>query len=213
MAKQQQRQIRIEPKNQMAQMQALESKSNEELEAETRYRALAQAILGSRAAERYDAAAARSHFQKALSAARPQERLQLRRMADASMALAERRADDLKVAAQRLGVEAPSGRQLFGLRMFGLIAPPKSAGSIARARGIAVGVLLFILFIAAIWGIPFGILYGIGSAAGGISISNASFYAIAAAFLILVGLVLWARRRNKTAQVKRAEMMAQRRGG
>jgi hypothetical protein len=213
MAKQQQRQIRIEPKNQMAQMQALEAKSDEELEAETRYRSLAQAILGSRAAERYDAAAARAHFQKALSAARPQERLQLRRMADASLALAERRADDLKVAAERLGVEAPSGRQLFGLRMFGLIAPSKSAGTFARVRGIAIGILLFILFIAAIWGIPFGILSGVGAATGGISVADRSFYGIAAAFVIVVALVLWARRRNRAAQAKRAEMMAQRRGG
>ena len=39
----------------------------------------------------------------AIAAARPQERLQLRRMADASLALAERRADDLKVAVERLG--------------------------------------------------------------------------------------------------------------
>lgn len=213
MAKQQQRQIRIEPKNQAAQMQALESKSDEELAAETRYRALAQAILGSRAAERYDAAAARAHFQRALSAARPQERLQLRRMADASLALAERRAGDLKVAAERLGVDAPTGRQLFGLRMFGLIAPPKSAGGLARARGIAVAVVLFILFIAVLWGVPFGIITGIGAAAGGLSVSDASFYAIAAAFLILVALVFWVRRRNRGAQAKRAEMMAQRRGG
>jgi hypothetical protein len=213
MAKQQQRQIRIEPKNQMAQMQALESKSDEELASETRYRAHAQAILGSRAAERYDAPAARAHFQKALSAARPQERLQLRRMADASLALAERRAGDLKIAAERLGVEAPTGRQLFGLRAFGLIAPPKSAGSFARIRGIAIGFLLFILFIGLLWGLPFGIIMGIGAAAGGISVSDASFYGIAAAVLILVALVLWVRRRNRGMQAKRAEMMAQRRGG
>ncbi len=212
MAKQQQRQIRVEPKNQMAQMQALESKSDEELAAETRYRALAQAILGSRAAERYDAAAARAHFQKALSAARPQERLQLRRMADASLALAERRPNDLKIAAERLGVEAPTGRQLFGLRVFGLIAPPKSAGSLARARGIVLGVLLVILFIAALWGIPFGILSGIGALTGGISVADRSFYAIAAAVLIVIALVFWVRRRNRSAQAKRAEMMAQRRG-
>ncbi len=213
MAKQQQRQIRVEPKNQMAQMQALESKSDEELAAETRYRALAQAILGSRAAERYDAAAARAHFQKALSAARPQERLQLRRMADASLALAERRAGDLKVAAERLGVEAPTGRQLFGLRMFGLIAPPKSAGTLPRLRGVVLGILLLVLFIAVIWGVPFGILTGVGAATGQLSVSNRSFYAIAAAVLILIGLVFWVRRRNRVAQAKRADMMAQRRGG
>ena len=212
MAKQQQRAVRIEPKNQMAQMQALESKSNEELAAETRYRALAQAILGQRAAERYDAAASRAHFQKALAAARPQERLQLRRMADASLALAERRAGDLKIAAERLGVEAPSGRQLFGLRMFGLIAPPKSAGRLARVRGIALGLVLFILVIAALWGIPFGIIEGIGTAAGGISVSNASFYGIAAAVLLVIAFVVWTRRRSKAAPAKRAEMLAQRRG-
>ncbi len=210
MAKQQQRQIRIEPKNQMAQMQALESKSNEELESETRYRALAQAILGSRAAERYDAAAARAHFQKALAAARPQERPQLRRMADASLALAERRAGDLKVAAERLGVEAPTGRQLFGLRMFGLIAPPKSAGRLARYRGVTLGILLFILFLAAIWGIPFLILTGITAITGSVSVADRSFYAIFAAVLIVVGLALLARRRNRAAQAKRAAMMAER---
>ncbi|WP_249009653.1 hypothetical protein [Conexibacter sp. DBS9H8] len=213
MAKQQQRQVRIEPKNQLAQMQALETKSDEELAAETRFRALAQAILGSRAAERYDADAARMHFQKALAAARPQERLQLRRMADASLALAERRPDDLKAAAERLGVEAPTRRQLFGLRVFGLIAPPKSAGAAARYRGVAIGILLFILFLAAIWGIPYLIITGIAAITGQISMADRTFYGIAAAVLIVVGLVLWARRRNRAAQAKRSEMLAQRRGG
>ena len=113
-------------------MQQLESRSDEELEAETRYKAAAQAILGARAAERYDAKTARAHFQRALAAARPQERLQLRRMADASLALAERRADDLKKATERLGVETPTNRQLRGLRFMGLVVPPASAG-IARA--------------------------------------------------------------------------------
>ena len=116
MARQQQRAVRIEQKSQLAAMQQLESRSDEELEAETRFKAAAQAILGARAAERYDAKASRAHFQRALAAARPQERLQLRRMADASLALAERRAGDLKAATEKLGVESPSGRQLFGLR-------------------------------------------------------------------------------------------------
>ena len=86
------RQVRIEQKSALAAMQQLESRSDEELLAETKYRAAAQAILGARAAERYDAKAAREHFRKAIAAARPQERMQLRRMADASLALAERRA-------------------------------------------------------------------------------------------------------------------------
>src|SRR5438309_9101755 len=135
MAKQQ-RMMRVEQSSQLAAMQQLESRSDEELEAETRFKAAAQAILGARAAERYDAKAARAHFQRALAASRPQERLQLRRMADASLALAERRADDYKRAAERLGVEAPSNRQLLGLKAMGLFAPPASAGIAARVRGI-----------------------------------------------------------------------------
>src|ERR1700758_1965170 len=107
MAKQQ-RMMRVEQRGQLAAIQQLESRSDEELQAETRYKAAAQAILGARAAERYDAKAARAHFQRAMAAARPQERLQLRRMADASLALAERRADDLKRATESLGAESPT---------------------------------------------------------------------------------------------------------
>src|SRR4051812_35769917 len=97
------RQVRIESKSALAAMQKLETKSDEELEAETRFKSAAQAILGARAAERYDAKAACQHFQKAIAAARPQERMQLRRMADASLAMAERRPDDLRAAMERLG--------------------------------------------------------------------------------------------------------------
>src|SRR5579875_4152187 len=161
----QQRMMRVEQRSQLAAMQQLESRSDEELEAETRFKAAAQAILGARAAERYDAKAARAHFQKALAAARPQERLQLRRMADASIALAERRADDYKKAAERLGVEVPTSRQLRGLKLMGLIAPPKSAGALARTRGI----LLIIALVVGVLAIAFGIVYGIGAAAGGLS--------------------------------------------
>src|SRR6059058_1540441 len=119
MAKQQ-RMMRVEQRSQLAAMQQLESRSDEELESENKNRAAAQAILGARAAERYDAKAARAHFQRAIAAARPQERMQLRRMADASLALAERRADDLKEAVERLGQAPPSNRQLMVLRLMGL---------------------------------------------------------------------------------------------
>src|SRR5437764_13793801 len=139
-----QRQIRIEQRAGLAAMQQLESRSDEELERETRHKAAAMAILGARAADRYDAKAARSYFQRALAAARPQERMQLKRMADASLALAERRADDLKRATERLGVEAPSSRQLRGLQLMGLVAPPASAGMVARIRGILLAVALVV---------------------------------------------------------------------
>ena len=97
----------------MSEMQALEQRTDEELEREQKYKSAALSILGARAAEKYDAKAARAYFQRAIAAARPQERMQIRRMADASLALAERRPDDLKIAVERLGQEAPSSRQLL----------------------------------------------------------------------------------------------------
>ena len=115
-------------------MQQLENRSDDELEREQKFKAAAQAILGARAAERYDAKASREHFRKALVAARPQERIQLRRMADASLALAERRPDDVKAAFERLGQTPPSNRQLMLLRFMGLVAPPASAGTAGTRR-------------------------------------------------------------------------------
>jgi hypothetical protein len=202
----QQRVMRVEQRSQLAAMQQLESRSDEELEAETRYKSAAQAILGARAAERYDAKAARAHFQKALAAARPQERMQLRRMADASLALAERRADDLKKATERLGVEAPSNRQLRGLQLMGLIAPPASAGMIARVRGILLGILLVVAVLA----LGFGIVYGIGAAAGGISWGAALFYGFLLVVAVLGVLAYYGRRRQKRARAERSQQTAAR---
>jgi hypothetical protein len=202
----QQRMMRIEQRSQLAAMQQLESRSDEELETETKYKAAAQAILGARAAERYDAKAARAHFQRALAAARPQERLQLRRMADASLALAERRADDLKRATERLGVEGPSSRQLRGLALLGLIAPPASAGIVARLRGILVAITL----VVGVVGIAFGIVYGIGQAAGGLSVDLAVFYGLALVAVALGVLAYVGRRKQKQARAERAEQIAAR---
>src|SRR6478735_7205107 len=130
------RQVRMESKSALSAMQKLETRSDEELEAETRFRAAAQAILGARAAERMDAKRSREHFRAAIAAARPQERLQLRRMAEASLALAERRAGDLKVAAEKLGQAPPSNRQLFMLQLMGVVMPPPSAGIPRRILGV-----------------------------------------------------------------------------
>jgi hypothetical protein len=159
----------MEQRGALEAIQALEQRSDEELEAETKYKSAALAILGARASERFDAEAARAYFQRALAAARPQERMQLRRMADASLALAERRAGDLKTAVERLGQEAPSGRQLFALRAMGLLMPASSAGAVARVRGVFLIILLIIVLLAIGLGIvelvalPFG---GIGIAPG-----------------------------------------------
>ena len=204
----QQRMMRVEQRSQLAAIQQLESRSDEELQAETRYKAAAQAILGARAAERYDAKAARAHFQKAMAAARPQERMHLRRMADASLALAERRPEDLKKATERLGMEAPSSRQLRGLQLLGLLVPPASAGMLARIRGILLIILLVVLVLA----LGFGIVYGIGQAAGGISVQLAIFYGVLLVLVAFGVLVFVGRRRQRRMKAQRADEIASRPG-
>jgi hypothetical protein len=181
-----QRQIRVEQRGALEAIQALEQRTDEELQAETKYKSAALAILGGRAAERFDAEAARSYFQRAIAAARPQERMQLRRMADASLALAERRAGDLKQAVERLGQEPPSGRQMLALRAMGLLIPPSSAGVLARIRGILLIIALIVVLLALGLGVvelvslPFG---GLGLAPGillGLFVAIAALAVIAA---------------------------------
>ncbi|MGO9975627.1 MAG: hypothetical protein ACLP01_23075 [Solirubrobacteraceae bacterium] len=204
MAKQQ-RAVRIEQKSQMAAIQQLESRTDEELEAETKYKAHAQLVLGSRAAERMDAKTARAHFQRALIAARPQERMQFRRVADHALAIAERRADDVKIAAERLGVEAPSKKQLRGLQLLGLIAPPKSAGLFPRLRGIVIVLVLVLLILA----IAFGIVSLIGAVVG-ISLDLRIFWTMVLVLVAGGAAVYFGRRRQRSAQAKRAEQIAAR---
>ncbi len=195
-----QRQVRIEQRGAADAIQALEQRSDEELEAETKFKSAALAILGARAAERFDADQARSYFQRAIAAARPQERMQLRRMADASLALAERRPDDLRDAVQRLGQAPPSGRQMFALRAMGLLLPPASAGILARVRGILLILLLVIALLAVGLGIvelvalPFG---GLGLAPG---ILLGLFVAIAA---IAIAALIGRRRRARALAAAR----------
>jgi hypothetical protein len=192
-----QRQIRVEQRGALEAIQALEQRSDEELEAETKYKSAALAILGARASERFDAEKARGYFQRAIAAARPQERMQLRRMADASLALAERRAGDLKDAVERLGQTPPSRRQIFALRAMGLLMPPSSAGILARVRGIFLIVLLVIVLLALGLGIvelislPFG---GIGLAPGLLL----GFFLVVAVLSVLA--FLGRRRRDRAKQ-------------
>jgi hypothetical protein len=204
----QQRMIRIEQRGQMAQIQQLESRSDEELEAETRYKAVAQAILGSRAAERQDAKKARAHFQRALAAARPQERMYIRRQAEAALAFAERRADDYAEAVGRLGGDVPTGWSMFGLRLLGLVAPAASAGMVARLRGVLLAVALVVAIIA----VGFGIVFGIGSAAGGISVAFAVFWGLVLMVCALGVMAYVGRRRQKKARARRSEEIAARSG-
>jgi hypothetical protein len=191
-----QRQIRMEQKGGLAAMQHLESRTDEELHRENKHRAAAQAILGARAADRYDAKTARGHFQKAIAAARPQERMQLRRMAEASLALAERRPDDLKESLERLGQEAPSNRQLLALRFMGLISPPQGASLALRARGIAI----FVFIVVALLAIGIGIVALVALPFGGIGTGSTIFFGVLLVILVLIGLVLFGRRRQAKAR-------------
>lgn len=198
------RQMRVEQKSALNAMQQLEHRSDEELAAETRYKSAAQALLGARAAERYDAKRSREHFRAAIAAARPQERLQLRRMAEASLALAERRAGDLKVAAERLGQTPPTNRQLLLLRFMGVVAPPASAGGLARARGILIVVLLITALLALGW----AIVYGVSQIFGGIGAGVSIFWGFLLVLVVLTVLVLLGRRRQKKARSEAAAARA-----
>jgi len=195
-----QRQMRVEQRGSIEAIQALEQRSDEELEAETKYKSAALAILGARASERFDAEAARGYFQRAIAAARPQERMQIRRMADASLALAERRAGDLKDAVQRMGQAPPSGRQLFALRAMGLLVPPASAGILARVRG----VLLIIALVIALLAIGLGVVELVALPFGGIGLAPGVLLGL---FVVIAALAIVAaigRRRRARAAAARA---------
>jgi ribosomal protein L12E/L44/L45/RPP1/RPP2 len=193
-----QRQVRIEQRSALAAMQALETRSDEELLAETKYKAAAQAILGARAAEKYDAGRAREHFRKSIAVARPQERMQLRRMADASLALAERRPDDLKQAVERLGQAPPSNRQLLLLRIMGLIAPSPGSSPLMRARGF----LLILLLVIVLMAIGFGVVKLIALPFGGVGTAGALLLGLLVIVIALGVLALIGRRRQAAAQAK-----------
>ena len=193
-----QRQIRIEQKGAMAAMQALQDRSDDELKREQKFKAAALAILGARAAERYDADAARDYFRRALAASRPQERMQLRRMADASLALAERRPDDLKSAVERLGQAPPSNRQLLMLRAMGLLAPPANASFAVKARGIA----LLILIVVVLMALGFGLAKLVALPFGGVGTAAALVLGVVLILVIIGVLALFGRRRQAKAKAR-----------
>jgi hypothetical protein len=184
----------------LAAIPQLESRTDEQLMSESKHRVAAKAILGARAAERYDAKTARAYFNEALAGAHPQERPALRQMMKASLALAERRPDDLRDAMEKLGQQAPSGRQLFMLRLMGLLIPPSSAGMLARIRGI----LLILALVIALLAIGTGIVQAIGLVFGGIGVGSSVFFGFLLVVVALGVLVLLGRRRQARAQSTRA---------
>jgi hypothetical protein len=199
-----QKQIRMQVQmGALAAIPQLESRTDEQLQGESRHRVAAKAILGARAAERYDAKTARAYFNEALAGAHPQERPALRQMMKASLALAERRPDELRDAMEKLGQEAPSGRQMFMLRMMGLLVPPASAGVLARIRG----VLLILALVIALLAIGTGIVQAIGLIFGGIGLGSSIFFGFVLVVVVIGVLVLLGRRRQAKAREARAAQL------
>jgi hypothetical protein len=201
-ARQKQKQIRMQVQmGALAAIPQLETKTDEQLQGESKHRVAAKAILGARAAERYDAKAARAYFNEALAGAHPQGRPALRQMMKASLALAERRPDELKDAMEKLGQEAPSGRQLFMLRMMGLLVPPSSAGILARIRGI----VLIVLIVIALLAIGTGIVQAVGLIFGGIGVGSSVFFGFLLVVVAIGVFVLLGRRRQSRAAAARGQ--------
>jgi len=184
----------------LAAIQQLEPRTDAQLQGESKHRVAAKALLGARAAERYDAKAARAYFNEALAGCHPQERQALRQMMKASMALAERRPDDLKEAVQKLGQAPPSSRQLFMLRMMGLIAPAQGASTPARARGVLI--LLAIVVLLVLMG--FGLAKLIALPFGGVGILGGLLLGLLIVAAVLGLLTLFGRRRQARVKAERA---------
>ena len=195
-----QRQIKMQQRvGSLGAIQQLENRTDEQLLSESKHRAAARAILGARAAERYDAKAARQYFNEALAGVHPQERPALRQMMKASLALAERRPDELREAMEKLGQEPPSNRQLMLLRLMSLIAPPPNSGVLMRVRGFAILILLVLLLV----GVGFGLAKLIALPFGGVSNGIAVFWGFLIVAVALGVLAFVGRRRQKRVQAER----------
>ena len=177
----------------------LEERSDEQLMSESKHRAAARAILGARAAERYDPASARRFFNEALAGAHPQERPALRQMMKASLAQAERRPDDLKEAMEKLGQAPPSSRQLLALRLMGLVSPPPGASALARVRGIVLLLLIVLVLLA----VGFGLAKLVALPFGGVGTLGAILLGLLIVLAALAVLTLLGRRRQARMQAAR----------
>jgi hypothetical protein len=177
----------------------LESRTDEQLQSESKHRVAAKAILGARAAERYDAAAARKYFNEALAGCHPQERPALRQLMKASLAQAERKPDELKEAMEKLGQEPPSGRQMMVLRLMGLVSPPPGSSLLLRARGF----LLLMLIVLVLMALGFGIVKLVALPFGGVGTAGAILLGVVVVIAVLGVLTLYGRRRQKRAVAER----------
>ena len=115
----------------------------------------------------------------------------------ASLALAERKPDELKAAMEKLGQEAPSSRQLFMLRIMGIVMP--RAGH-ERAGCAIRGILLLVAAVILLLAVGFGIAKLIALPFGGVGTGPAIFFGLLIVVAALGVLVLLGRRRQARAQ-------------
>jgi hypothetical protein len=185
-------------------IQQLEDRTDEQLRSESKHRAAARAILGARAAEKYDVKQARAYFNEALAACNPRERPALRQLMKASLAQAERKPEELKEAMEKLGQEPPTSRQLFVLRLMGLIAPPQNASRLMRARGF----LLLLVLVLVLLAIGFGIAKLVALPFGGVGSLGAILLGVVIVLVVMGVLTLIGRRRQSRARDKAREQQA-----
>ena len=111
---------------------------------------------------------------------------------------------DLKVAAEKLGQTPPTSRQLLALRVMGVIAPPPSAGILRRVGGVLLLILAVILAIALGWAIVQLVALPVGGIGTGVSF----FWGFLLVCVVIGGLVIYGRRRQKRARERAAEQRA-----
>jgi hypothetical protein len=177
-------------------IQQLEDRTDEQLLSESKHRSAARAILGARAAEKYDAKQARIYFNEALVGCSPRERPALRQLMKASLAQAERKPDELKEAMEKLGQAPPSNRQLMILRLMGLISPTEDAPRWQRIRGFMILLALVFVLLA----IGFGLAKLVALPFGGVSTLGAILIGFVIIVAVLGVLTLLGRRRQAKAQ-------------
>ena len=197
MAKQRQQRMQYQVGS-LGAIQQLEDRTDEQLLNETKHRAAARALLGARAAERYDAQTARKYFNEALAGAHPQERPYLRQVMKAALAQAERRPDELKEAMEKLGQEAPSNRQLLALRFMGLLSPPANASRWIKIRGYVILIAIVLGLMAIGYGLANLVLLPFGGAGTIVDL----IVGIVIIFAALGVLALVGRRRQASAREK-----------
>jgi hypothetical protein len=125
-------------------------------------------------------------------------------MAEASLALAERRPADLKAAAEKLGQTPPTNRQLLALRVMGIVAPPPSAGIPRRILGVLLLIIAIIVAICLGW----AIVQLIALPFGGIGTGVSFFWGFLLVCAVIGVLVVLGRRRQSRARARAAEQRA-----